>query len=1508
MSPVSEEVTRKKGLDAFLPPVGQWFLENLGEPTPTQVESWPHIRARENTLILAPTGSGKTLAAFLVCLDELWRGKKCPGLTRVLYLSPLKSLNNDIQRNLARPLEGILATAQSRGESLPVLTTAVRTGDTTQQERQAQIRKPPDILITTPESLHLLLTSKGRATLGGITHVIVDEIHAMVPNKRGVFLSLLLERLEEVRSVGGNHDPLVRIGLSATQRPLSEVARFLGGFVRDEAGRITQRPVALVDGGIRKELDLEVVSPLEGLGHQGEKGVWPGIYRLLREEIEAHQSTIVFANDRRAVERITSWVNGESPLAQSHHGSVSLEKRRQTEEDLKKGLLKAVVATASLEMGIDMGSVDLVMQVESPGSVSRALQRVGRAGHLVGMKSKGRMIPKTHPDLVEMAVLAREMSLGRVEEVRMPTCSLDILCQQIVAMVAMDEWEVERLLSVVRRAAPYRDLGAEAFEQALELVSGRYRFGRKIADGEEEVIPARASTLDALQPRISWDRVKQKLRSLPGSQHLSLVNGGAIPDTGNFSVIGPDGSRIGELDEEFIYERRVGDSFLLGTTVWRIEKIEVDRVLVRRAEGELAQLPFWRGEGPGRSYELGKAMGLFLGEVEKRLEDPDRISWLCSEYFLDRAAARGLCGHITRQLLSAGVVPTDKTLLIEASRDSLGDWQVLVLSPLGARFHLGLRLALESVLKELLGYRPQIHHHDDGLVIRMTDTDSPILDLLERLDPDELEDRILAELGDSPLFAIRFRQNASRALLLPKAQPGKRSPLWLQRLRGRDLLQVARKHPDFPIIAETYRECLMDHLELTALRDFIEAFRRGAVRVVKRQSEAPCPFASDVLFSFTAANLYQTDIVEPETQTGQKLDRGLLDQILTPAREADGDLDDTSVRQADLRIRGLALLPRTKAEMAEVLRRLGDLTGKELAGPMGNFVGEMVESGEAVSFTLGEPCWIFAEYIGQYKIAFNKEVAGEEKNHAAKAILGRYLAGRALVGSLDILARYPFDREWLLAQLEDWTKTGRTVSVARKGGVEPLEWAIPGNLEQVRRTATSIKRREIRPVTPGAFGRFLLDWQGVGGKSGFTGLDGVASVVDTFEGVYLPLEVWEKGIFPSRMVSYQGAFLDQWCDSGQGIWAGFGLGGNGPEKIGFWSRGALNAMGNPNSGGGAINPGETTTPVSPGVDMVVLEKISSGGAQFVTEIAMGTNLDPSLVREALWNLAGQGRATNDKVQVLRAGRKNSAAEAIKSAKGNPVSRPGGGMRPGRMAGIRSLRSGISGMLEGRWSLVPWGHPDLEARLLFCAELLLRRYGVVTRELAQLDPLMPSWKILYEIYGRMELAGTVRRGHLIEGFEGAQFALPEAVDKLRHLEPMESGGNDPFLLHSMDPSHIQGSLVAFGEKGPGGYSGISVTRKLSNWVVLQGGEIILGFELSSQKLSVAIGTDEGRIARSLLALIKGISRLSSGPSGRTPLSVQSINDVSIFKSPFKALLNDAGFVSDMNRLTFYPKVI
>src|SRR5262245_22015994 len=673
-------------LAPFLPAVRQWFRSALGEPTPAQRQGWPAIGAGRHTLILAPTGSGKTLAAFLACLDQLWRqdlihrapapatpgvpgpprsqGPAGPQGVRVRYVSPLKALNNDIHRNLQVPLAGVAETARQMGHELPVLEVAVRTGDTPAAERQRLLRRPPHVLITTPESLHLLLTSRARDTLRHVTHCIVDEIHALCSNKRGVFFALLLERLAALNPHG-----FVRIGLSATQRPLDEVARYLGGSEPAADGRLVPRPVTVIDAGLRKDLDLRVVSPVEHFGPLPEKSVWPSIYRLLGDEVRRHRSTIVFANNRRAVERIPPCLNDEEPVARAHHGSVALEVRRETEKDLKEGRLPAVVATASLELGIDMGAVDLVCQVESTGNVARALQRVGRAGHLVGQKCKGRLIPKTPGDLLEQAVLAREMITGRVEALHVPQNCLDVLAQQVVACVAVEPWNVPELYALVRRAYPYRDLSPQAFESVLEMVSGRF----SLASPPREEAPSTAraggsprskrGSMEALQPRISWDRVHNRLHALPGSQQLALVHAGTIPDTGQYAAYTTGGVRIGELDEEFVYERRIGEAFLLGTNAWRIETIEDDRVVVAPAEGAPAIVPFWRGENVGRSHNLGLAVGRFLREVSERSGQGDCHGWLEREFHLDRLAARNLLTHVHRQVESGAALPDRKRVV-----------------------------------------------------------------------------------------------------------------------------------------------------------------------------------------------------------------------------------------------------------------------------------------------------------------------------------------------------------------------------------------------------------------------------------------------------------------------------------------------------------------------------------------------------------------------------------------------------------------------------------------------------------------------------------------------------------------------------------------------------------------------------------------------------------------------------------------------------------------------------
>jgi ATP-dependent Lhr-like helicase len=1452
-------------LDLFLPPVREWFQTALGQPTAPQRLGWPAIAAGQHTLILAPTGSGKTLAAFLACLDHLWRQEQLTRGVRVLYVSPLKALNNDIHRNLQVPLEGVAETARRMEYALPVIEAAVRTGDTSTAERQRLVRRPPHVLITTPESLHLLLTSRARDTLRGVTHCIIDEIHALCTNKRGVFLALLLERLTAIQSPRENGEAaFVRIGLSATQRPLDEVARYLGGCETDTDGRLSPRPVTIVDAGLRKDLDLRVVNPVEQFGPLPDKSVWPSIYRLLGEQIRDHRSTIVFANDRRSVERITSCLNDDGELARAHHGSVSLEVRQEIEAALKEGRLPAVVATASLELGIDMGAVDLVCQVASPGSVARALQRVGRAGHLVGQRSKGRLIPKTQADLLEQAVLAREMAAGRVEEIRVPINCLDVLAQQIVALAAMDNWDVPDLYSLVRRAYPYRDLSPQAFEATLEMVSGRYRLSAPEA--------GRPASLGALQPRVSWDRVHNRLLALPGSRSLAVVNGGTIPDTGEYAAVASNGARIGELDEEFIYERRVGDVFLLGTNAWRLEKIEADRVFVTPAEGAPALVPFWKGEAGGRTYDLGKAIGAFLREVATRLDAPDRLDWLEREHFLDRTAARNLCYHISRQLLSTSCLPTDKTLCIEASRDQLGDWQVILLSPLGNRLHLSLKLALEAVLRERLGYRPQCLHHNDGILIRLTDTDEPVLDLFAGLTPENVEGLILGELAESALFALRFRQNAARSLLLPRGSPGKRAPLWLQRLRGRDLLQVARRHSDFPVVVETYRECLHDHLDVPRLKELLADIRDGRVEVKTRRAEVPSLFASALLFSFTAAYMYQYDEVEPEGGIKRALDQQLLEQLVAPERQGHL-LDPRAVHQVERRLRGLGQPPRSVAEMAEWLRRLGDLTPGELEGPMAAFLEELAADGRALRIELPrcrEPVrWIAREDESLYLQAFGLiETDAGTMQEAGAVIIGRFLATHALVGLQDVLERYPFEPDWARRQLEEWAQTGRAVVVQSGEGPEPLQWSAPANLEQVQRGSLALLRREVVTCSPPQFADFLLRWQYVDPAARRGENTGLAEVLSRLEGLPLPAELWEQTVLPARVPGYQPRWLDEWVAGGAGAWV------CGGDDLAFFSRDALREL---------PLPSRPDAPALDGEAARVVDCLRQRGASFLTDLAADTGLSPSSVRAALWESARRGMTTNDHFDVIRRGPDVPQVDPV------------------ALSAVR-LRLRAPQRPEGRWSLVAWGHPETEAHAVFQASLLLQRYGIVARELALLDPWVLPWRVLYEVLSRMELAGDVRRGYFVEGLSGAQFALPEAAQLLQETHLPSNATAPVILLHSMDPANMYGSGAPFdialldGGTRP-------LLRRPGNWLVIRAGRPVLLVEQQGKKLTALPSASRDDVVAAT-ACLPGIFDNGKGLANRHKLTVEEWNGRPVTAGEGRELLEAAGFVRDYQGMTLY----
>jgi ATP-dependent helicase Lhr and Lhr-like helicase len=1465
-------------LALFLPPVRDWFRSELGEPTPAQRQGWPAIAAGQHTLILAPTGSGKTLAAFLACLDLLWRQAPPSDGVRVLYVSPLKALNNDIHRNLQMPLEGVAETARRLGQALPVITSAVRTGDTPTAERQRLVRKPPHVLITTPESLHLLLTSKARETLRRVSHVIVDEIHALCANKRGVFLALLLERLEALNPAG-----FVRIGLSATQRPLEEVARYLGGSAPDGAGQFAPRPVTIIDAGVRRDLDLKVVSPVEAFGPLPEGSVWPSIYRLLAEQVKQHRSTIIFANNRRAVERITAQLNAEeSPegatprLARAHHGSVALEVRQETEQALKEGRLPAVVSTASLEMGIDMGAVDLVCQVESPGNVARALQRVGRAGHLVGQKSKGRLIPKTAGDLLEQAVLAREMAAGRVEAVQCPRNCLDVLAQQVVAMAAMDVWEAPALYALVRRSHPYRDLSPQAFETVLEMVSGRYRWNPGDAN----------RSLSALQPRVSWDRVHNRVLALPGSQGLALTSGGTIPDTGQYAAYAGD-VRIGELDEEFIYERRTGDVFLLGTNAWRLDRIEADRVLVSPAEAAPALVPFWRGENVGRSADLGLAIGGFLREFAERMEAPDSLDWLQRDLFLNAPAARDLRRHVQRQLVVSGCLPTDRTLVIEASRDQLGDWQVILLSPFGSRLHLALRLAVEARLRQRLGYAPQCLHHDDGLLIRLTDTDEPVLDLFDGLTAGNVEGLILDELADSALFALRFRQNSARALLLPRTKPGQRAPLWLQRLRGRDLLQVARRHPDFPIVVETFRECLHDHLDVPRLQGLLADLHEGRIEVKTRRAEVPSPFASEMLFSFTAAFMYQFDQTDADPQRGRALDGQLLDQLVAPDRHAHL-LDPRAVHQVERRLRGLGQPPRSATEMAEWLRRLGDLAMSDLEGPMAVFLEELEADGRAARLDLPRVRetgrWVLTEEAALYRQAFGLEgVDADAQTTAAEVVLSRFLLTHALVGLRDVLARYPFEEGWARRKLEEWSESGRLITLPASEETEPLRWSAPDNLEQVQRGSLAILRREVLTCAPPQFVDFVLRWQGAHPTTRRGEAAGLAEVLERLQGLPLPAELWEQTVLPARVPGCQRRWLDEATAGGEWTWACQG-GDSGAGSLAFFRREMLLDLAAPSMLG--------ALPLDPTAD-AVLESLRARGASFVTDLAQQTGKPPSAVRVALWSLLRRGLVTNDRFDVVRKGEERVGSTSESGAPRNAMIR-------GSRATFRGTRASLHP--EGRWSLLPWGRPEPEGHAVAMASLLLNRYGIVARELALLDSWMPPWRVLYEVLSRMELGGEVRRGYFVEGMSGAQFALPEAMTMLQELHLPSTVAAPVVLLHSLDPANLYGSGAPLDVPLLDGGTR-PLTRRAGNWITLRAGRPVLLIEGQGKRLTALPSASREDVAAAV-ACVPGILDADGALTVRHKLTVEEWNGQPTTTTEGRELLEAAGFVRDYQGMTLY----
>ena len=1378
-------------LTRFSPATRAWFEASFVAPTPAQTGAWEAISGGGNALVVAPTGSGKTLAAFLHALDTLASApppeeprRRC----RVLYVSPLKALAVDIERNLRAPLAGIAHAAARLGLPTPEVTVGVRSGDTPAEQRRRFGVVPPDILITTPESLFLILTSQARESLRGVQTVIVDEVHAVVATKRGAHLALSLERLDALLE-----QPAQRVGLSATVRPIEEVARFLGGG----------RDVTAVQPPAAKTIELQIVVPAEDMGALGEltaepsrggsaagaqprASIWPAVEERIVDLIEAHRSTIVFANSRRLAERLCGRLNeiayerrygdqlppAGSPaelmgqagsargapleIARAHHGSVSKETRAQIEEELKSGRLPAVVATSSLELGIDMGAVDLVVQVESPPSVASGLQRVGRAGHQVGAVSRGVILPKYRGDLVQCAVVAERMAAGAIEAMRYPRNPLDVLAQHVVAMVAMESWSVDDLTTVVRRAAPFAGLPQSALEATLDMLAGRYP----------------SDDFAELRPRIVWDRVAGTLTARPGAQRLAVTSGGTIPDRGLFGVflVGEKVSRVGELDEEMVYESRVGDVFTLGSSSWRIEDITHDRVLVSPAPGQPGKLPFWHGDAPGRPLELGRALGAFVREVG-RLE-PAAAKARVMAAGLDDWAADNLLAYLAEQRAATGHLPDDRTLLVERFRDELGDWRLAVHSPFGAQVHAPWALALTARLRERYGVDVAAMHSDDGIVLRLPETEEAPPAELAVFAPDEVEPAVQAEVGGSALFASRFRECAARALLLPRRNPGRRTPLWQQRQRSAQLLQVTSGYGSFPIVLETMRECLQDVFDVPGLVELMRDVESRRVRFVEVETALPSPFARSLLFGYIGAFMYEGDspLAERRAQA-LSLDAALLAELLGQAELR--ELIDTDAL-AEIERELQRLTPERRAfdvdSTADLLRVLGDLSTAEALerGATPQWLAALEEARRALRVRItGAERWIAVEDVGRLRDALGVPVPVgvpqaflESVRDPLGDVVGRFARTSGPFAPADVAARLGLGVAVVETTLGRLAAGGRLVRGEFRPGGSGLEWCDADVLRALRRRSLAKLRKEVEPLPATALARFLPTWQQVG-VGGGSGLDAVLRVVEQLQGVAVPASALERLVLPARVTGYAPAMLDELCAAGEVLWAGAGSLPGSDGWVSLYLADAAPLLLPP------VDSEATLTPLH----LSVLAALEGGAAMFFRPLSDRVgSLDDLALAAVLWDLVWSGRATNDTLSPLRAligtGRTAHATRRSPARSRYPRARP-----------AMPSRSGPP-IAAGRWSLLPAREPDQTRRAHALAETLLDRHGVLTRGAVMAERVPGGFAAVYPVLRAAEEAGRARRGYFVEGLGAAQFAVPGAVDRMRAIATPRPASADP----------------------------------------------------------------------------------------------------------------------------------